>query len=246
MKLEFCGMTDVGRVRENNEDRWFADPSLGLAIVVDGMGGAACGEIAASLCTETVSAYYQQPHDRLDVEGSIKLAIRLSNQRVLDASRSMAGCNGMGSTIVAGVFDLPRLMIANVGDSRAYLWRGGALKQLSTDQTVAVDLRDKLGFSEQQIAAFANRNVLTMAIGLSDDILIMTRETTLAVDDEILLCSDGLWGPVPHVQIAAIMSQSHSLEEKSNRLVRSANEAGGPDNVTVVLVRACDTHEDTA
>src|SRR5712671_1634744 len=142
MKLEFCGMSDVGRVRENNEDRWFADASLGLAIVADGMGGAACGEVAASLCTETVSAYYQELHDRLDVEGSIKLAIRLSNQRVLDASRSMADCNGMGSTIVAGVFDLPRLMIANVGDSRAYLCRGGALTQLSTDQTVAVDLRD--------------------------------------------------------------------------------------------------------
>jgi serine/threonine protein phosphatase PrpC len=246
MKLEFCGMTDVGRVRENNEDRWFADPSLGLAIVADGMGGAACGEVASSLCIDTVSACYQQPHDRLDVEGSIKQAIRLANQRVLASSRSMTGCNGMGSTIVAGVFDLPRLMIANVGDSRAYLWRSDVSTQLSTDQTVAVDLRDKLGFSEEQIAAFANRNVLTMAIGLSDEVLIMTREATLAVDDEILLCSDGLWGPVPQVQIAAIMSQSHSLEEKSNRLVQRAIEAGGPDNVTVVLVRACAAHEDTA
>ena len=238
MKLEFCGKSDTGRVRENNEDRWFADPSLGLAIVADGMGGAACGEVASALCIDTVSDYYRQSQDRVDVEASIKQAIRLANQRVCDSARSMSGCDGMGSTIVAAVFDVPRLMIANVGDSRAYLWRGGVLTQLSTDQTVAVDLRDKLGFSEEQIAAFANRNVLTMAMGLSDEVLIMTREATLAVDDEILLCSDGLWGLVPLVQIAAIMSQSHSLEEKSNRLVRGAIEAGGTDNVTVVLV-AC-------
>src|SRR5258706_9091948 len=98
----------------------------------------------------------------------------------------MAGCNGMGSTIVAGVFDLPRLMIANVGDSRAYLWRGGVLTQLSTDQTVAGDLRDKIGFSEPQIAGFAHRNVVTLAIGLSGAILILTRETTPAVDEQSL------------------------------------------------------------
>ncbi len=246
MKLECWGESDVGRVRENNEDRWFADPGAGLAMVADGMGGAACGEVASALCIDTISAYYLQSHDRADAEGSVKQGIRLANQRVRDSARSMSGCQGMGSTIVAGVFDPPRLMIANVGDSRAYLWRSGALTQLSTDQTVAVELRDKLGFSEEQIAAFANRNVLTMAMGMSDEVLIMTREAALAVDDEILLCSDGLWGPVPLTQIAAIMSQSHSLEEKSNRLVRSAMEAGGPDNVTVVLVRACDARKDTA
>lgn len=240
MTLECWGESDVGRVRGNNEDRWFADSAAGLAMVADGMGGAACGEVASSLCIETIPAYYRQSQDQQDFEGSIKQAIRLANQRVYDAARSMSGCQGMGSTIVAAVFDLPRLMIANVGDSRAYLCRGGVLTQLSTDQTVAVDLRDKLGFGEEQIAAFANRNVLTMAMGLSEEVLIMTREAALAVDDEILLCSDGLWGPVPPDQIAAIMSQAHSLKEKSNRLVRSALEAGGPDNVTVVLLRVCE------
>jgi PPM family protein phosphatase len=240
MMLECWGESDVGRVRGNNEDRWFADAGAGLAMVADGMGGAACGEVASSLCIETIPAYYRQSLDQQDFEGSIKQAIRLANQRVYEAARSMSGCHGMGSTIVAAVFDFPRLMIANVGDSRAYLCRAGVLTQLSTDQTVAVDLRDKLGFSEEQIAAFANRNVLTMAMGLSEEVLIMTREATLAVDDEILLCSDGLWGPVPLAQIAAIMSQVHSLKEKSRSLVRSALEAGGPDNVTVVLLRVGD------
>ncbi|MBI2681202.1 MAG: serine/threonine-protein phosphatase [Candidatus Solibacter usitatus] len=245
MKLECWGQSDRGRVRENNEDRWFADARAGLAIVADGMGGAACGEIASSLCIETIPAYYRQTKDQQDFEGSIKQAIRLANLRVFETARSMNGCHGMGSTVVSAVFELPRVMIASVGDSRAYLWRGGVLTQLSTDQTVAVDLREKLGFSEEQIAAFANRNVLTMAMGLTEEVLIMTRETILAVDDEILLCSDGLWGPVPQDQIAAIMSQAQSLKEKSNRLVRSALEAGGPDNVTVVLSRVCDG-KDTA
>jgi serine/threonine protein phosphatase PrpC len=237
MKLDLWGSSDVGRVRENNEDRWFVDAGLGLAIVADGMGGAACGELASALCVETIEAYFRQSPPDLIPEGSIKQAIRLANQRVLDSAQRTSGCQGMGSTVVAGLWNPPRLMIANVGDSRAYLWRGGSLSQLSTDQTVAAELRDKLGFDEAQVAGFSNRNVLTMAIGHTEDILIMAREETLAAGDEILLCSDGLWGPVSAVQIASIMAQPRPLAEKGDRLVRSALEAGGPDNVTVVLLR---------
>jgi serine/threonine protein phosphatase PrpC len=246
MKLDLWGSTDVGRVRRNNEDRWFVDAGLGLAIVADGMGGAACGEVASSLCIETIEAYFRQPAPDDQVpEGSIKQAIRLANQRVLAAAQDMSGCQGMGSTVVAGLWSPPRLMIANVGDSRAYLWRGGALSQLTTDQTIAAELRDKLGFDEEQVAGFSNRNVLTMAIGHTEDILIMTREERLAAGDEILLCSDGLWGPVSGNQIASIMAPSRSLAEKGDLLLRSALDAGGPDNVTVVLLRV-HSNEDAA
>jgi serine/threonine protein phosphatase PrpC len=244
MKLDLWGNSDVGRVRQNNEDRWFADAGLGLALVADGMGGAACGEVASALCIETIEAYFRQPPAELVPEGSIKQAIRLANQRVLDSAKRMNSCSGMGSTIVAGVWNPPHLMIANVGDSRAYLWRGGALSQLSTDQTVAAELRDKLGFNEEQVAGFSNRHVLTMAIGHTEDILIMTREEPLSASDEILLCSDGLWGPVPPMQIAAIMAEPRSLAEKGELLVQSALEAGGPDNVTVVLLRVDGASED--
>jgi protein phosphatase len=245
MKLELWGGSEVGRVRENNEDRWFADASLGLAIVADGMGGAACGEVAASLCVETIEAYFRQSPPELIREASIKQAVRLANQRVRDSAQRMSGCQGMGSTIVAGLWNPPRLIIANVGDSRAYLWRGSALDQLSTDQTLEAELRGKLGFDEEQVASFSNGNVLTMAIGHTEYILIMTREAILAAGDEILLCSDGVWGPVAADEMMSILAQPRSLAEKGELLLRAAIEAGGPDNATVVLMRVEGTMEDS-
>ena len=239
-KLEAWGTTDAGLVRQNNEDNWLVDDGLSVAIVADGMGGAACGEIASALTIEGVTSYLRDPLEVLAPELLIKEAIREANRRVLERAVRESNCDGMGSTVVVAHWSLPRLVIANVGDSRAYLWRGGQLIQLSYDQTLANELRTTLGLSEQEVQNYAHKNVLTMAVGSTADVLIRTRDETIAVGDVILLCSDGLYGPVGDERLAEVLSPGASLQETVERLVESAKTAGSEDNITAVLLRFVD------
>ncbi len=239
-KLDAFGITDLGLARENNEDAWLIDPALSIAIVADGMGGAACGEIASGLTIETVAAYLRSPLEDLPPEQSIREAIREANRRVLDRARGEPGCEGMGSTIVAAFWNLPRVIIANVGDSRAYLWRGGALRQLSYDQTLVNELRKRLGLTQEQVDSYAHKNVLTMAVGTTEDVLIQTCEETLAPGDQMLLCSDGLHGPVGDQALAEILAEAGSLRDTLGKLVDRAKAAGGEDNITAVLLQYLD------
>jgi serine/threonine protein phosphatase PrpC len=139
--------------------------------------------------------------------------------------------------VVVAVWELPRLIIANVGDSRAYLWRNGTLSQLSYDQTLVNELRIRFGLSEQEVSNFPHKNVLTMAVGTTPDLTIRTRDQALEPGDVVLLCSDGLSGPVSEPAIAATLSRDTPLPEQVRQLINQAKAAGGPDNVTVVLLR---------
>jgi len=143
----------------------------------------------------------------------------------------------MGSTAVVAFWDLPRLVIANVGDSRAYLWRNGALRQLSYDQTLVNELRVRFGLSEQEVANFPHKNVLTMAVGSTADLKVRLSEHTLEPGDEVLLCSDGLSGFVPEPAIAATLSRDRAVEVQVEQLINQAKAAGAPDNVTVISLR---------
>ncbi len=235
--LEAWGVSDPGLVRQNNEDSWAIDASLRVAIVADGMGGALCGEVASAMTVETIISYLR---DTLSVgvpEQVIEEAIREANRRVLDRSRIEEGCSGMGSTVVLAYWDLPRLIIANVGDSRAYLWRDGAITQLSYDQTLVNELRMRFGLSEQEVSNFPHKNVLTHAVGTQDELLIRRCEETLAPGDVVLLCSDGLSGPVGEASIAATLSRDSALQDQGAQLINQAKAAGAPDNVTCVLLR---------
>jgi protein phosphatase len=138
--------------------------------------------------------------------------------------------------VVAAKWEGSRLDIVSVGDSRAYLYRAGALTQLTYDQNLGNELRDSMGWSEEQVSRFPQRHVLTAAIGASADVL--PRETSLELQDRdwVLLCSDGLYGPAGDAAIALLLSASASLEEAANNLIVAANQAGGPDNITVVLL----------
>lgn len=236
-RLDVCGKTDVGLVRTNNEDQWSTQPDLSLAIVADGMGGAACGEIAASMAIETICQYLREPAEDLEPLLSLKEAIRQANRVVWKRAQNEGGCGGMGTTIVSVLWQLPHVIIANVGDSRAYLWRAGNLSQLSYDQSLVNELRVSLGLTEEQIMRYAGKNILTMAIGTSEEVLIRTKEEDLEPADEILLCSDGLYGPVGDHGIAGILASGGSIEERVERLVAAARAAGGPDNITAVLLR---------
>lgn len=235
-KLDTWGGSDQGLVRPNNEDNWSVAPDLGLAIVADGMGGAAAGEVASALTVETILAHMRAADGTARVE-TIEAAIGEAHRRVLDQASANREHRGMGSTVVLAHWELPRLIVANVGDSRAYLWRDGCLRQLSEDHTLLSELRAKLRLTDEEAARFPHKHVLTMAVGAPSTLKICAREEVLVSGDTILLCSDGLTGPAPDEAIAATLSMHARLDEIGRRLIALANDRGGPDNVTVVLLR---------
>jgi protein phosphatase len=240
LQIDAFGLSDIGAVRRNNEDAWVIAPDLSLALVADGMGGAASGEIASAMTIEAVMGYLRQPAEDLPPEQRLKEAIREANRRVRERAESDADCAGMGSTVVAAHWLPPQVVIANVGDSRAYLYRGGELTQLSYDQTVANELQRGLGLTAEQLRSYPHRNVLTMAIGSSDNVLILTREETLQQGDRLLLCTDGLTGAVADAAIAEALAADRPLRETAEELVEQAKAGGSEDNITVVLLHCTD------
>lgn len=235
--LEVWGASDPGLVRQNNEDGFFLEPELCLAIVADGMGGASCGEVASALTIETAVNYVCKPPIQWPPAQLLEEAIQEANRAVLERASRDEACSGMGSTIVAALWRLPEMVIANVGDSRAYLWRAGVLQQVSYDQTLVNELRQRFGLTEEEVRNFPHRNVLTMAVGTSADVAVRTHELMLEPGDQILLCSDGLSGPVPEDTIAAVLARGAPVSEQVEQLIESAKARGAPDNVTAVLLR---------
>lgn len=234
--MRWFGATDTGRRRSNNEDAFLVDPTLHAAILADGMGGENCGEVGSAITVETIAEYLRRPEDDLSPEELAKEAIRAANRRVIETARQRRECDGMGSTVVLVLWCPGRLVIANVGDSRAYLFRGKELLQLSYDQNFANELRTQLGLSEERVRSLPNGNVLTMAVGTFEHVLIRTHIEEVQPGDQYLLCSDGLHGPVDHGTITRILGGPGDLQEKVEQLIACANERGGPDNVTAVLL----------
>jgi len=236
MPVYAAGRTDVGLVRSNNEDRFLIAGDLGLALVADGMGGAACGEVAAQMTVDCIAEMLSAPSPNGAV-GALEAAITEANRRVWLHARQTHECNGMGTTIVAACWRGPRLAIANVGDSRAYLLRHDQLTQLSYDQSLVNELRHNLGLTDDQIKRYANRNVLTQAIGTAENVTIRTNEIDFVPGDVVILCSDGLHGIVDDEEILEILSQPVVLEIQVTRLIEAAKRAGGNDNITIAVIR---------
>ena len=233
----FCyGATDAGLHRGNNEDAFLIEENLQAAILADGMGGQNCGEVGSAITIQAVAEYLSRPEEGLTTEEAAKEAIREANRRVIATALERRECDGMGSTIVMALWQLPEIVIANVGDSRAYLYRAKELRQLSYDQNFANELRTKLGFTEDRVRIMPNRNVLTMAVGSFEHVLVRTHVERLRVGDRILLCSDGLYNPVDHATITRIIGEASSLKQKVERLIARALENGGPDNITAVVL----------
>ncbi len=237
------GATHRGRKRENNEDAFHIEEPLAIAILADGMGGESCGEVGSAITVRAVTEYMSAPEPGLSREEVVKEAIRAANRQVIDAAKLRTECDGMGSTIVMAVWDGSEVIIANVGDSRAYLYRGGELRQLSYDQNFANELRTKLGFSEERLRTMPNRHVLTMAVGPFEHVLVRTHAERLEPGDRVLLCSDGLHGPVDHDTIARLVGAYRQLSQSVEALIDCALENGGPDNVTAVLLEYTDKNQ---
>ncbi len=231
-----AGVTNVGRVRKNNEDVFAIHPERNIALVADGMGGAACGEIASGMTAQAVFDYFDLAHDHPPaqvVEGSINFA----NDRVWQASQAPGGCDGMGTTLVLAHWQNDQLWLANVGDSRGYILRQGALQQLTYDQNLANDLRETLQLTEEQIASYPQRNALTMAIGTRAEVQFRMCKGALQDGDTLVLCTDGLTNPVKDEAIRSILLDIGPLSTAAEALVEAAMDNGGTDNVTVVLLR---------
>lgn len=232
--MQVWGNTDSGRVRGNNEDAWLAETSLRLAAVADGMGGEACGEIASALTLQALREAL------LSAESDLREAARQANTLVRQQARQRGLCSGMGSTLVAAAWKGAHVDIVNVGDSRAYLFREGRLTQLTYDQTVGNELRHAMGWSEEEFERFPQRHVLTAAIGAASDVVVRSTQIDLECGDLLLLCSDGLYNPIGDAGIAEVLSRAPAAESIL-ALIDAANDAGGPDNITAVLLQYSDT-----
>lgn len=234
--LEAFGLSDPGCVRQNNEDCFFISPKDRVYIVADGMGGAQAGEHASRLAVDTVASVIQKAP--LPDAETLFQAFQEANERVMKAAASDPGLEGMGTTLVAALESGPELLIASVGDSRAYVFHRGQLTGVTEDQTWVNEVGRRLGIDETSLKTHPMRHVLTMAIGVSPELRVHTYTLRPQPGELILLSSDGLHGVLDPSVIAEKLSSNGSLKAKCERLIDAAKQAGGPDNITVVLLQA--------
>jgi protein phosphatase len=249
--LEAFGLTDVGRCRKLNEDNFLVDTETNLYAVCDGMGGHNAGEVASKMAIETLGAFIQKSHKEkeitwpygLDVNLSfdgnrLKTAIKLANKRVYKAADNREDYTGMGTTVVAMLVSGKTLTIGSAGDSRCYLFREDKLTQLTRDDSWVSAAWAEGILSSDEIDRHPLRNVITKAVGAKDTIEIDVVEHPLLPGDVALLCSDGLHAMIHDDQILSVVTPFPArLDQAAAKLIEAANEAGGKDNVSVVLVR---------
>ena len=234
MRFEVGSATDQGMVRETNQDRFLI--TKGFVAVADGMGGHAGGELAAETAVEEL---LQSPNPR-DASDMID-AIHRANREVL-AAADRTGMTNMGTTVVAALLRPERrsVTVANVGDSRAYLFRQGELSQVTRDHSLVEDLVRSGKITEAEARDHPHRNVVTRVLGIGEDPEVDIFDLDVSAGDSILLASDGLFNEVDHQVLATILSNEDNLDEAAGRLVERANQNGGKDNITVVIVRFVD------
>ena len=249
--IDAYGRTDVGRRRKINEDSFLVSPETSLYAVCDGMGGHNAGEVASRMSIETISAFVERSAIEKEITwpwgldanvsfdaNRLKTAIRLANSRVFQAADNREELTGMGTTVVAVLVSPGLVTIGSAGDSRCYLVRDGELSQLTRDDSwVSAALGEGI-LNSDDVEHHPLRNVITKAVGARDSIDLDVVEHDLKPGDLLMLCSDGLHGMIGDQEIKRILvTAPESLEDASARLVDAANEAGGRDNVTVVLLR---------
>ena len=235
--LEAFGLSDRGCVRPNNEDYFVSDAASGLFILADGMGGAQAGEQASRIGAENLYQYLLSSNDSIG-ERSLEQGFRGANQAVRDYAKEHPAFEGMGTTLLAvRTQGNSEAEIASVGDSRAYLFSAGRLACVTQDQTWIAEVGARLGMTEESLKQHPMRHVLTMAVGCSEELRIQTAVVPLLEGDQIILCSDGLHGVIDEKTLNDALFSEKSLRHKAHYLVEAAKANGGPDNITVVLIR---------
>jgi protein phosphatase len=250
MEVSAHGLTHVGRQRQHNEDAFLVESTAGLFLVADGMGGHAAGEIASRIAVDSISEFilhtkeddgtwphaYDEHYRRST--NRLMAALRMANQRVLEAMKKDARLRGMGTTVVACMADDQKMSVAHVGDSRAYLIRDGQLMRITNDHSWVFEQVQAGMLTEAEAEKHPLRNVITRALGGALQVTPDASEIASQPGDVYLLCSDGLTGMVPENEILRVVTANNGdLKAACQQLIDAANERGGLDNVTAVLVR---------
>ncbi len=228
MRVEAGVATDIGRVRERNEDSFLVEPPL--FAVADGMGGHRGGAVASELALEKL--------EELGRTGKVSLPelVRAANRAVFERSISDRTVAGMGTTLTAATVDQTGIHLAHVGDSRAYLLRAGALRQLTEDHTLVNRMVKAGEITRDEAEVHPHRNVLIRVVGTEADIDVDVEDIPVLDGDRMLICSDGLTNMVTELQIQAILEATPDPQEAADRLIKAANRAGGIDNITVLIL----------
>ncbi len=249
-KIEIFGLTDVGLVRDNNEDTIGINPELGLAVLADGMGGHRGGEVASAITVNTILEALEMELNRInpgdiDANNGFSLesiavhdAIAKANENVFTSSNENSQYRGMGTTVVVLLFYDDHFTVAHVGDSRLYRFRDGELEQITSDHSLMQELIDRGFYTDEQAKKSLNKNLVTRAVGIEESVQIDVFEAVAHPADIYLLCSDGVTDMIEDDVIKqTIVANDNDLEKIAAELIRLSNEAGGKDNISAILAR---------
>jgi protein phosphatase len=243
--LQMVGLTDPGRVRNKNEDSIAQIPEAGLVVVADGMGGHQAGEVASKLAVDVITRHILGTLAEAGTGNGafeskmIGDAIQLANRAIYELARQQPEYAGMGSTVVVTVFHGGKLWVGHVGDSRLYRFRDGLLEQVTLDHSVVQELVSRGLVTAEEARLSVNKNLVTRALGVDAAVVPDVGEQALNDEDIYLLCSDGLNDVLADGDIEMMLIEyGRNLEAAARRMVDIANERGGPDNISVILVRA--------
>jgi protein phosphatase len=249
-KLEVVGLTDTGRVRTQNEDSIGDNVEIGAIVLADGMGGYKGGEVASAIAINTIMDELSQTIGKLTPGDSdpetgyanesiaVRDAIIKANDTIYQTAQSQPQYQGMGTTIVMGIFYDNRMTIAHVGDSRMYRFRHDNLEQITSDHSLLQELVDRGFYTEDEAKQSLNKNLVTRALGIEPTVAVDLKEDMTLPGDIYLLCSDGLSDMVEDEDIyLTIKSFGANLEETAKQLVDQANSNGGKDNISVILAK---------
>ena len=248
--LTVSSRTHPGAVRKINEDAWLWDPDLGLLVVADGMGGHNAGEVASHLAVDALHGFLKNTASGDDftwpfgVNPSLSFAanrlmtsIKIANRRVFKESEERTEYTGMGTTVVATIFDGARLAFSGVGDSRIYSFDGSTLQQITKDDSWVVMLMKESGLDAAAFEKHPMRHVLTSVVGARPELDVVVEEIALVEGQTIILSTDGLHGALSDADIAAVLRSEPNLERAAETLVESAVQRDGKDNATIALAR---------
>jgi protein phosphatase len=251
MKISYQALTDVGRKRKGNEDSVFINAEQRLFVVADGMGGHAAGEVASKVAVDSINEFVCLTSgdeeitwpfgldQTISYDGNrLKTAIRYANRKVLEATKEKSEYEGMATTVVAVLVDVDTANVAHVGDSRVYLYSEGALTQVTSDHSWVNEQIQSGVISADQARSHPLRNVVTRALGGRLDLAVDMQVQKMKAGNVLLLCSDGLTTMVPDEEIASVMEKAQGdIEQMAQDLVAAANDHGGEDNITVLLLK---------
>jgi len=247
LTLDVAGLTDVGRVRASNEDSFGYDERLGIFVVCDGMGGHAAGEVASRIAVDTVLGYFREREPAVREDAYLEdaplgarllaEAVKKANDAILEYAEAHKNTSGMGTTLVAARFVEDTVSIANVGDSRIYLLREGQLLQLTEDHSLVMEQVRRGMLTLEEAKRSSAQNIITRALGTDETTLPDLGEFPAQAGDVLLLATDGVLRHVEDDEIRDILVQVTSLKAACAALIDAANEGGGDDNSTCVLVR---------